>query len=108
MVYNCIIKTSEEQQSKNGPTVKTRHKLIDESIASASGASSIKKIKEQSLQKRQESSEVDIAPAKKRREMMPNDSQRYEMAAHLPDVDRQVRSRCKKCQKKNIILLYKM
>lgn len=96
LVHSCIVKTSEEQQSKN----ETRQKFIDDSIDSASGDSSIKEIKKQTLQKRQESSKVDKAPAKKRRAIMPNDSQQYEMAAHLPEVDRKIRARCKKCQKK--------
>lgn len=76
MAYGTIGAPYEDQQSDNDPKVESKHESI-----------------EQTIQNQESLEEYEVPEKKRRTEKEPND-------LHLPDVNRDIRARCKKCQKK--------
>lgn len=95
--------------NKNISAIKKRQQIIDENKAIKNEAAYVEQNNEQTGQKRHNYSEDVIVSAKRRTKINLEDSVRYDLFGHFPDIDRSKRMRCKNdgCQLKTSVFCIK-
>lgn len=79
----------------NNSATGKEQQIIDDNCASIREIENVNPNIEQTGQKRSNSSEKIIVSTKKRNTAKPEDSDRYDLLGHFPEINRNLRARCK-------------